>query len=119
MHYVDARVGFNPTTYSTAEGGAATIIVQLFGMIATTVTVNFRTVDGTAVSSFDGDYTAEQRTVTFEPTGNTVAFIAVQTQADNRAELTETFTAELFQPSAGLTITEDTATVDITDATGQ
>lgn len=87
-------------------------------MIATPVTVNFRTVDGTAMSTFDGDYTSEQSTITFEPTGNTIAFINVQTLTDERAELTESFTAELFQPSAGLTITEDTATVEITDTTG-
>ena len=115
---VAARVGFNPVTYSTEEGGAVTILVQLFDTIARPVMVNFRTVDGSAVSTFGGDYTQEERTITFQPNGNTVAFIPVQTLTDERAEVTETFTAQLFQPSAGLTITEDTATVDITDATG-
>ena len=83
VYFTDARVGFNPTTYSTAEGGAVSIIVQLFDMLATTVTVSFRTVDGPATFMFVGDYTAEQRTITIEPTG-TVAFIPVQIQTDER-----------------------------------
>ena len=92
--------------------------MQLFDAVATTVTVRFRTVDGTADSSFGGDYTAEQRTITFEPNGNTIDFVTVQTLSDERAELSETFMAELFEPSAGLTITVDRATIEITDATG-
>ena len=90
----------------------------MFDSIATSVTVRFRTVDGTADSSFGGDYTAEQRTITFEPGENTVAFVTVQALSDERAELAETFTAQLFEPSVGLTISVDTATVEITDATG-
>lgn len=118
FYFTDARVGFVQTMYSINEGDSVTILVQLFDSIANPVTVQFATVDGTADSSFGGDYTAEQRTITFEPGGNTIAFVTVQTLSDERAELTETFTAQLSQPSAGLTITEDTATIEIADATG-
>ena len=88
-------------------------------MISSAVTVNFRTVDGTAVSSLGGDYTLDERTITFEPTGNNVQFVTIQTLSDDRAEMEESFTAELFEPSTGVTITEDTATVLITDTTGR
>lgn len=104
--------------YTVDEGQAVTILVQLFDSIANSVTVRFRTIDGTADSSFGGDYTAEQRTITFEPDGNTIAFVTVQTLSDERAELAETFMAQLSEPSAGLTITVDTATIEITDTTG-
>lgn len=116
-----ATVGFNPTTYSTDEGGSALILVQLFTTIARSVSVNFRTVDGTAVSTLNGDYTPEERTITFEPAGSTIVFIPVQTATDNLPEQTETFTAELFQaePAGRVTISEDTATVEITDTSGR
>ena len=104
--------------YSVNEGEAVNVLVQLSGSIANSVTVQFSTADGTAVSLFGGDYTAEQRTVTFEPGGNTIDFVTVQTLSDERAELAETFTAQLSDPSAGLTITVDTATIEITDTTG-
>ena len=92
--------------------------MQLFDNIATQVSVEFSTVDGSAVSTLGGDYTAAQQTLTFVPGGNTIQFIIVSTLTDNRAELTETFTAQLSQPSAGLTITEPMATVQIFDTTG-
>ena len=114
----DARVGFIQNMYSVDEGGTVTILVQLFDSIANPVTVRFSTIDGTADSTFGGDYTAEQHTITFEPNSNTIAFVTVQTLSDERAELAETFTAQLSEPSAGLTITEDTATIEIADATG-
>lgn len=72
--------------------------------------------DGSAVSPTD--YTAVEQTVTFQPNGNTIAFVSLQTLSDERAELTESFTAELVQPSEGVTITVPTATIDINDATG-
>ena len=118
FYFPDARVGFIQNMYSVDEGEAVTILVQLFDSIANPVTVRFSTVDGTADSTFGGDYTAEQRTITFEPNGNTIAFVTVQTLSDERAELAETFTAQLSEPSAGLTITVDTATIEIADATG-
>ena len=115
-----ATVGFNPTSYSTDEGRSVAILVQLFTTISRSLSVNFRTVDGTALSTNNGDYTREERTITFEPGGSTVAFITVQTMTDNQPEQTETFTAELFQaqPDGRVTISEDTATIQITDTSG-
>ena len=115
-----ATVGFNPTSYSTDEGGSVSILVQLFTTISRSLSVNFRTRDGTAVSTINGDYTQEERTINFEPGGSTLAFINVQTTTDNLPEQTETFTAELFQgePAGRVTISEDTATIEITDTSG-
>ena len=116
-----ARVGFNPITYSTNEGGIVNIIVQLMSTIERSVMVNFRTVDGSAVSTFGGDYTQRQQTITFEPASSNIAFVIVQTLTDNVPEQTETFTAELFQaePAGRVMITENTATVEITDTSGK
>ena len=113
-----AMVGFNPTTYSVNEGEMATIIVQLFSTIERTVTVNFQTVDGSAVSN--SDYTAVQKTITFQPGSSTIDFTIVPTAMDSLPELTEQFLAELFQaePAGRVTITEDIATVQITDTSG-
>ena len=114
-----AMVGFNPTTYSVNEGESATILVQLFSMIERPVTVNFQTVDGSAVSN--SDYTAVQKSITFQPGSPiTIDFTIVPTAMDTLPELTEQFLAELFQaePAGRVTITEDTATVQITDTSG-
>ena len=95
--------------------------MQLFSIIAQPVSVNLRTVDGSAVSTANGDYTAVQKTITFQPGSPiTVDFTLVQTATDSLPELTEMFLAELFQaePAGRVTITEDTATVQITDTSG-
>ncbi len=82
--------------------------------------VNFRTVDGTAVSTAGGDYTPLQQSITFEPGSSNIAFVSVQTATDNLPELMESFTATLSeaQPTGRVTITQDTATVGITDTSG-
>ena len=114
-------VGFDPTTYTVDEGLSVTIFVRLMSTIAREVTVSFRTVDGTAVSTVGGDYTSQEQTITFEPDSiSNIAFVSVQTATDNVPELAETFTAVLSEaePAGRVTITQDTATVEITDTSG-
>ena len=113
-------VGFDPTMYSVDEGSSVTIFVRLMSTIAREVTVNFQTADGTAISTLGGDYTRQQQTITFQPGGSNIGFVSVQTATDNVPEQTETFTAKLLQaqPAGRVTITEDTATVQIMDTSG-
>lgn len=115
-------VGFDPITYTVNEGLSVTIFVRLMSTIAREVTVSFRTMDGTAVSTAGGDYTHQEQTITFEPDSiSNIAFVSVQTATDNVPELTETFTALLSEaePAGRVTITQDTATVEITDTSGK
>ena len=113
-------VGFDPVTYTVDEGLTATIFVRLMSTIAIAVSVGFRTTDGTAVSTVGGDYTRQEQTITFQPGSSTIAFISVQTATDSVPEQTETFTAVLSQaePAGRVTITQDTATVEIMDTSG-
>ena len=115
-----AMVGFDPIIYPVNEGLSVTIFVRLMSTIAREVMVNFRTVDGTAVSTAGGDYTRLVQTITFEPGSSNIAFVSIQTAMDNLPELMESFTAVLSeaQPAGRVTITQDTATVEITDTSG-
>ena len=115
-------VGFDPITYTVNEGLSVTIFVRLMSTIAREVMVSFHTMDGTAVSTGGGDYTRQEQTITFEPDSiSNIAFVSVQTATDNIPELTETFTALLSEaePAGRVTITQDTATVEITDTSGK
>lgn len=115
-----ATVGFNPTSYSTNEGGSVNILVQLFTVIARPVTVMFQTRDGTAVSTANRDFTREERLITFQPGGSTLSFIPVQTATDTLPEQNEMFTAELSQaqPAGRVVVSEDTANIEIIDTSG-
>ena len=116
-----AMLGFDPITYTVNEGLSVTIFVRLMSTIAREVTVSFSTMDGTAVSTANGDYTRREQTITFEPAGiSNIAFVSVQTATDSVPELAETFTALLSnaEPAGRVTITQDTATVQITDTSG-
>ena len=75
------------------------------------VTVAYATADGTAVAN--EDYMVGMGTLTFEP-GETKRTILVTTIDDDTAEVTETFTVELSEPS-GATLVDGTATGTITD----
>ena len=74
------------------EGQAAVFTVSLSGASGDTVTVNFNTADGTAVSG--ADYDPEAGTLTFNP-GETSKQVIVSTVDDNVFENTEDFSVEL------------------------
>ena len=93
------------------EGDMAEFMVMLRPASVETVTVAFRTLDGTAVAGLD--YTATMGTLRFEP-GETSATIAVSTLADEMAEGTERFTLELSDP-VGATVSDNTGVGTITD----
>jgi Calx-beta domain len=58
------------------------------------VTMSFRTVDGTAKAS-DSDYVAKTGTLTFNP-GETTKTITIEVKADHKKEADETFYLDLF-----------------------
>lgn len=64
------------------------------------------------------DYTGGVQTFTF-PVGASSATVSIPIQDDQNNELTERFTAELFNPQGATIGPSSTATVDITDNDGK
>ena len=93
------------------EGETVELSVTLSKASADVVTVEYRTVAGTALAGTD--YTAAAGTLTFEA-GERRATIAVATIEDELAESDEGFTVELRAPS-GATLRHDTGTGTIVD----
>ena len=93
------------------EGDAAEFLVTMWPAGDETVTVSFRTVDGTAVAGLD--YTSTMGTLRFEP-GETSATIAVSTLTDELADDIERFMLELSDPVEA-TVGDATGVGTITD----
>ena len=132
-------VQFDPASYSVTEGGQAELVLVLSGPADRDVTVQFTTVDDSAVGkvtdihndkktftiSFpagpNGDYTTVTQTVTF-PAGQTSQTVPVNTLDDQLSEELESFGASLSSPIGnGLSFSvgsQDMATVDIVDNDG-
>ena len=87
---------------SVIEGGTATFTVTLSNPSSQTVTVNFSTADGTAISGGAGvgenDYGSTSGTLTFLP-GETTKTVDVTTNDDAVVEGTENFTLDLNTPA--------------------
>ena len=97
------------------EGGIASFEVTLSSAPTRTVTVAYRTVDGTAVAG--ADYTTTSGMLTFEVNGDRTQRVEVPTLEDDEAEETETFTVQLSAPS-GATVADGTGTGTIIDDDG-
>lgn len=69
---ITLAVQFNPNNYAVTEGATATVTVSLNVTSTETVTVDYATVDGTAVAGTD--YTAISGTLTFTPGIQSQAF---------------------------------------------
>ncbi|MBV8516018.1 MAG: right-handed parallel beta-helix repeat-containing protein [Acidobacteria bacterium] len=98
---------------SQAEGNSGTtsfpFVVSLSNPSAQTVTVNYTTVNGTAIAG--SDYTAQSGTLTFAP-GTTVQTIPVSVLGDALNEASETFTVTLSSPTnATIATTTGTGTI--------
>ncbi len=76
----------------------ATFTVTLSNPVNTAVTVNFATVNGTAIEP--SDYASRSGTLTFTP-GQTSKTITVPVLADSEAEGSESFTVVLANPQGG------------------
>ena len=105
--------GFSSATYTAAEGdGTATIQVDLGGVSAVTVTIDYVTSNGTATSG--SDYTATNGTLTFAP-GDTSQTFDVSITDDASVEDSETVTLTLSNPSNASLSGTNPATLTITD----
>ena len=95
---------------SATEGQALSFAVTLSPAASSTVTVSYRTYNGTANSA---DYTSASGTLTFRA-GDTRKTISVRTTDDSRDESNETFTVRLSS-ARGATISDNSATGTIND----
>ncbi len=103
----------NPAAVSPSSGQTSiTFTVDLDFAAATAVTVNYTTVDGTAIAGTD--YTATSGTLTFEP-GETSQTITVPVLTDANASGTLTFSLDLSSPSSNAVLDGGQATGTITD----
>jgi chitinase len=87
----------------------ATLAVRLANSSASTITVKYRTVAGTAAAK--SDFKAASGTLTFQP-GQTVLTLSVGIKGDRSREPDETFTVVLYD-AVGSTSTDATAVVTI------
>jgi sugar lactone lactonase YvrE len=90
------------------------VMATLSAASPTPVTVNYTTVDGSALAGTD--YYAQSGTVTFAP-GQTSREILLATQEDPVLDGNETLSVQLSNPTGGATIANGTATVTIVDPT--
>lgn len=99
-------------TMKVTEGAAAVFTVSLVELSGKTVTVNYATVDGTAVSTpTDKDFNAASGTLTFAP-GVKSQTVTVTTLTDNDNEGDEDFEVVLSgATNATLKVSEATATI--------
>lgn len=115
--FPDVIIGLSAATYTASEtGGVLHVPVIRSGLTTAVVTMDFRTLDGTALAG--QDYSATYDTVTFQ-SGETQKIISIPITADNTYELTENFRVQLYNPGPGVvpgTFTE--ATVTLPDADG-
>jgi Calx-beta domain-containing protein len=110
-------ISFSSTSYTVGEAdGTVTLTVTLNQAASGTVTVDYSTTDGTAVSNPDdeADYVAASGTLTFAP-GETSKAIVIAILDDPCCESNETFTVTLSNATGGASIIEDTATITIVD----
>lgn len=105
-------VGFDDTTVSVTEGEEATFSVSISQAQAVTVTVNYRTFDGTGKAGID--YVFEQGTLEFTETDETLDF-AVQTIPNSRVDGDRTVNVFLFGADPDIDVDPATAVLTIKD----
>ena len=103
---------FSAADYTVAEGFTRTITVTLSAPVSVTVTVDYITMDGTAVAG--SDYAATGGTLTFAAGETTQTFVVV-TQDDDQNEPNETIILNLSDPTGVVLGSTDTATLTILD----
>ena len=109
----DSVLGFSPQSYSVSENsGAATITVGRAGGTLGVVTVNFTTVDGTALAG--RDYTATNGTLVFT-NGQTSATFTVPITDNLTVEGNRTNLLQLSNPVGTAVIGGASATLGIVD----
>ena len=100
------------------EAGAATLTVSLSDPVDVPVTIDFQTLDGTALEAFN-DYTGQADSVTFAAGSTTGQLITVDISDDDIVELDEFLSVGLEQAQAsGRDVTVVDASLEATGLTG-
>jgi hypothetical protein len=95
----DVKIAFQtPTVIGKESTKLLNLTVMLSRSSPTAVSVDYRTVDGTAEA--DKDYRSAVGTLTFQP-GQTSAEIPIELIEDDEFEPDETFTVQLSNPRGG------------------
>ena len=106
-------ISFNPINYTIQEDGVSvTMAVYRTGNTTGPVSVNYNTVNGTAISG--SDYTGQSGALTFAD-GETYKPIVISIKDDTIFESSETFNVILSNPVGGILGSDSTAMVTITD----
>ena len=95
---------------TAVEGQTMSFTVSVSPTHTSDITVDYETVNGTAISHPDvDDYTHASGTLTI-PAGQSSATIAVLTTTDNDNEIEDQFTVEISTTTSGVVVGDDTAT---------
>ena len=110
----DVAVNFTSPAYVVNEtAGIVNLGVQRLNGSNGTITVNFKTVNGTAIAGTN--YTADNRTLTFSP-GETLKTVGIAVQRDPRVTGNLSFTTILSNASPGVQlVSPNPATIIIVD----
>lgn len=106
------QLSFQSTTYTVSEGGEVTVTVLRTGNLFGTVTVDYATANGSAISG--PDYAGVTGTLTFATNETSKSFTLVAFD-DVDVEGNETFSVSLSNPTGGASIQNGTAVITITD----
>ncbi len=110
-----ATVSVSDVSVTEVADGQATFVISLSQPVDRAVTVDFTTIDGTALA--DSDYTAKSGSVTIAA-GETSATVTVDLLNDDIAEIEETFSVQISNVSASgraVTIADASGTGMIAD----
>ena len=103
---------FSPVTYNASEtGGTISLTIQRTGGSDGQATVDYTTVDDTAIAG--EDYTFAAGTLTFED-GETLKTITIDITNDLVDEPNEIFSVALSSPTGGATLGDSNTTADVT-----
>ena len=110
----DIAIGFDSATYRVGEAsGTVELTVSVIsGVLTETITLNYKTMDGSAIAG--EDYTSTMSTVTLSPMTPSVTFTVPITD-DDTDEPDQMFTVVLSGAPADITLDPATATVTIID----
>jgi len=104
----EPQINISDVTKSEGKNRATTLFtftVTLSAAYDQSVTMSFRTTDGTATTA-SGDYGAKSGTLTFAP-GETTKTITIEVKGDNKKEADETFYLDLFGNSLNSLFTKN------------
>lgn len=109
----EGKLRFEEDAYDVLEDRILTAIIKRMNGTKGTVTVEYRTEDGTGKAG--QDFTGFNKTMTFRP-GEAEKEFTTEILEDDKKELTETFRFELSNPTGGATLTSpSSAQVNIFD----